>query len=339
MKKRTTIRDMKVLPEPPAEYRSERMTGPRNGRALGTARRSACAILNWRQALLCALALAVSAVPFYAQRAGGGGGGTHGTGGRGGGGGVYYPPVYTRPNIDPTMQPVPDIPPLPKPTMPDDEKCFPWNLSENRAASVSVTRLKIPSKARGEYEKACDASSKNKLPEAEQHVRKAIEKFENYSAAWVMLGLTLEQQHRVQEAGEACSHALTIDAKYLPAYLCQAEFAVRDQEWKQVLDLADMAQGISSQGNAYIHYYRGVAFFHMNNLDEARKSALAAQQADANYSEPFISMLLAQIYERQGNRANAIAELQQMLKHHTDKDQEEQAKQYLARLESQDSTK
>ncbi|MBZ5642458.1 MAG: hypothetical protein LAO19_06845 [Acidobacteriia bacterium] len=252
---------------------------------------------------------------------------------------MYYPPVYTRPTIDPTMQPVPDIPPLPKPTMPDDEKCFPWNLSENRAASVSVTRLKIPGKARGEYEKACDASSKGRLAEAEQHVRKAIEKFETYSAAWVMLGLTLEQEHQVQQAREACSHALTIDAKYLPAYLCQAEFAVRNQEWKQVLDLADMAQGISAQGTAYIHYYRAVAYFHMGNLDEAMKSGLAAQQADTTYSEPFISLLLAQIYERQGNRANAIAQLQQMLKHHTDKDQEEQAKQYLARLEAQDSAK
>jgi tetratricopeptide (TPR) repeat protein len=237
------------------------------------------------------------------------------------------------------MQPVPDIPPLPKPTMPDDEKCFPWNLSENRAASVSVTRLKIPSKARGEFEKACDASSKSNLSEAEQHVRKAIEKFETYSAAWVMLGLTLEQEHRLQEAGEACSHALTIDAKYLPAYLCQAEFAVRNQEWKQVLDVADMAQGISAQGTAYIHYYRAVAFFHMSNLDEAMKNAQLALQSDTHYSEPVISMLIAQIYERQGNRANAIAQLQQLLKHHTDKNEEEQAKQYLAKLEAQDPAK
>lgn len=331
---------MRVLPEFPVQASSFQLIGRRIHRALQACWRGFPAVLNRKAALLSIMVMAVSAAPFYAQRTGGGGGGTHGTGGGGGGGGgVYYPPVYTRPTIDPTMQPVPDIPPLPKPTMPDDEKCFPWNLSENRAASVSVTRLKIPGKARGEYEKACDASSKGRLGEAEQHVRKAIDKFETYSAAWVMLGLTLEQEHQVQQAREACSHALTIDAKYLPAYLCQAEFAVRNQEWKQVLDLADMAQGISAQGTAYIHYYRAVAYFHMNNLDEAMKSGLAAQQADTTYSEPFISLLLAQIYERQGNRANAIAQLQLLLKHHTDKDQEEQAKQYLAKLEAQDSAK
>ena len=289
--------------------------------------------------MLCALAVAVSCAPSYAQRTGGGGGGHRSPSGGGGTGRVYYPPVYTRPGIDPTMQPVQDIPPLPKPTMPDDEKCFPWNLSEVRAASISVTRLKIPGKARSEYEKACDASSKNKLTEAEQHARKAIEKFEDYSAAWVMLGLTLEQQQKPEEAGEACSHALTIDAKYLPAYLCKAEFAVRNREWKQVLDLADMAQGLAMQGDAYTHYYRAVAYFHLNNLDEARKSALRAEEVDVKHSEPFISLLLAQIYERQGDRVNAIAQLEQVLKTHSDPQQQEQAKLDLARLESQESPK
>jgi tetratricopeptide (TPR) repeat protein len=330
---------MKVIPEPPVRPCSGWMTRRRNRCAPGPACRGLSAILSWRQVFLCALAMAVSVLPFYAQRSGGTGGGTHGSSPGGGTGRIYNPPVYTRPSIDPTMQPLPDIPPLPKPTMPDDEKCFPWNLSEVRAASVSVTRLKVPSKARSEYEKACAASIKNKFEEAEQHERKAIDKFQSYSAAWVMLGLTLEQQHKPQEAGEACSHAITIDAKYLPAYLCKAEFAVRNAEWKQVLDLSDMAQGLNSQGEAYTHYYRATAYLHMNNLAEARKSALQAQESDVNHSEPFISLLLAQIYERQGDKANAIAQLQQLLKHHSDRQEEEEAKQDLARLESQESTK
>ena len=292
----------------------------------------------WKGIFICTIVTWFMAFPIHAQRGGGGNGG----GTRGNGGclcnDASTTQIYTRPTIDPTMQPMPNIPPMPKPTMPDDEKCFPWNLSENKAASVSVTGLKVPSKARGEYEKACDASSKNNLAEAEQHVRKAIEKFETYSAAWVMLGLTLEQEHRLKEASEACSHALAVNAKYLPAYLCQAEFAVRNQEWKQVLDVADMAQGISAQGTAYIHYYRAVAYFHMSNLDEAMKSAQLAQQSDSKRSEPFISMLIAQIYERQGNKASAISELQQLLKHHTDKNQEEQARQYLAKLEGGDES-
>jgi predicted Zn-dependent protease len=292
----------------------------------------------WRRLLLCSLAMAASAAPFYAQKNGGGGGGNHGTT-VGGGGGIYYPPMNPHVGMDPTAQPVAGIPPLPKPTMPDDEKCFPWNLSEAHATSVSVTRLKVPGKARGEYEKACEAFSKNKLEEAEQHERKAIEVFESYSAAWVMLGLTLEKQQKHEDAGEACSHALTADNKYLPAYLCKAEFAVRSRDWNQVLTLADMAQGLNIQGDAYTHYYRAVAYFQTNHLDDARKSALEAQQIDSKKSEPFITLLLAQIYERQGDKTDAIAQLQLLLKHHTDPDQERAARETLARLESEQAAK
>jgi tetratricopeptide (TPR) repeat protein len=202
---------------------------------------------------------------------------------------------------------------------------------------VSVARLKVPSKARSEYEKACDASNKNKFEEAEQHARNAIDKFQSYSAAWVMLGVILEEQHKPQEAGDACSHAVTIDAKYLPAYLCKAEFAVRSEDWKQVLDLADMALGLNSESNAYSYYYRAIAYLYMNNLVEAKKSGLQAVEVDVNHFEPSFYFLLAQIYEREGDTANAIAQLQQLLKHRSDR--QDEAKQYLARLESQQPTK
>lgn len=76
--------------------------------------------------------------------------------------------------------------------MADDAKCFPWKLSEVRAGTVDVKTLSIPSSAKHEFEKACDASKKNKYDEVEQHARGAIAKFETYPAAWVMLGLSLE---------------------------------------------------------------------------------------------------------------------------------------------------
>jgi cytochrome c-type biogenesis protein CcmH/NrfG len=221
----------------------------------------------------------------------------------------------------------------------DEEDCFPWNLSEVRAGTVSVTRLKVPSKARSEYEKACGASNKDKFEEAEQHMRSAIEKFQDYSAAWVMLGLILEEQHKAQEARDACSRASTIDATYLPAYLCAAEVSVRNQDWEEALGSADRALDLKAEGDMYPYYYRAKAYLHMNNLVEARKSALQAVAIDANHSEPPLHFLLAQIYAREGDSANAIAQLQQLLKHHTDRQQENAAKQYLAKLESQQSTK
>jgi hypothetical protein len=307
------------------------------GYPTATARRALPAILNWRWVLPCLLAMAIPAASIYAQGRipAGGGGGTHGPTGRPPSTGVYRPPVYTNPSAEPTMQPTPDVPPLPKPTAPDDEKCFPWNLSDVRSASVSVTRLQVPSKARSEFEKACDASNKNMLPEAEKHARGAIDKYHNYSAAWVMLGVILEQQHKAEEASDSCTHAATIDATYLPAYLCGAEFSVRSRNWKQVLDLANAAIGLNSENDAYAYYYRATAYYGMNNLVEARKSAIQAVETDAMHKEPSFSFLLAQIYEREGDKPGAIAQLHELLKHHSDHKQEDEVRQYLARLESQ----
>lgn len=292
------------------------------------------AILSWKQVAFCALTMVLSAAPFQAQKGAPAGGGVAPR--RPPNVGITTPGDYGRgPAVWQTM---PDIPPLPKPVIADDEKCLPWNVSEVRATAVSIARLTVPSKARREFEKACDASNKNQFGEAEQHARSAIDKFEKYAAAWVMLGVILEEQHKAQEAREACSHATTIDATYLPAYLCAAEFSVRSQDWEQVFNLANLSLGLNSEGDAFAYYYRAVACFHMNKLVDAKKSALAAAEIDLNHKDAPLYFLLARIYDAEGDKANAAAQLRQILKYHTDQQQEDAVKQYLARLEAEQTT-
>lgn len=312
---------MKAARKPPGSPCSKVMTRQRNSRAPKPDRYSLSAILNWKQVLLCVLGVAVSVVPICAQKTVSTATVLNELGRRG-----KFPQKGHNLTFDTN-------------SAADEESCFPWNLSGVRATTVSVARLKAPSKARREYEKACDASNENRFEEAEQHARNAIDNFQDYSVAWVMLGVILEEQHKAQEARDACSHAAAVDATYLPAYLCGAELSVRHREWKQALDLADLALSLKSEGDAYAYYYRGMAFLHMNNLVEAKKNALQAMVIDVNHDEPSLYLLLAQIYEREGDNANAIAQLQQLLKHHTDRQQEDAAKQYLTKLKSQQSIK
>lgn len=223
--------------------------------------------------------------------------------------------------------------------MAEEAKCFPWKLSEVRAGTVDVQTLNIPSNAKHEFEKACDASKKNKYGEVEQHARGAIEKYKTYPAAWVMLGLSLEEQQKSQDAHDACSHAATADSAYLPAYLCSAEVSTRNGEWKQVLNASNMAISLNVGGDSYAFYYRATAYLHMNNLEEAKKNALQAAQIDSNHNVPSLDLLLAQIYEREGDNAQAIAQLQQLLRRHPDRQTAEEAKQRLATFESQQPAK
>jgi len=172
----------------------------------------------------------------------------------------------------------------------DEERCFHWKLPKGRGAAVSAKSLNIPSKARREFDKACDASNKSKFQEAEQYARSAIEKFEDYPPAWVLLAISLKEQDKGPEARDACSRAAKIDANYSPAYLCAADVSTRNQEWGHVLEAANSALGLKSGGEAYAYYYRATAYLHMNNLVEARKDAHQAAQMDVNHDmTPFIS--------------------------------------------------
>jgi tetratricopeptide (TPR) repeat protein len=231
-----------------------------------------------------------------------------------------------------------DLPPLAKPVIVDDEKCLPWNLSSAQAAAARITALKVPFGARGEFQKACAASQKKKLDESEQHLRRAIDKYKNYSAAWVMLGVVLDEQHKEKEARDACSHVTTIDAKYFPAYLCLAEFSARNQEWERLLDLSNVALGINSENDGYAHYYRAMAYFYLNNLVDAQKNALQAAEVDVSHNYLPLYFLLAQIYAAQGDKAAAAAQLRAALKNHNDPAQEDVARRYLAKLETPGTT-
>jgi len=294
------------------------MTRQPNSCQLKRDRYSLSAVLSWKQGLLCGLAMVVSVMPLCAQK-------------------TRYSPSFGA-GGKPSVNVVRNSTFNTNPTA-DEETCFPWKLAAVRPTTVSITRLKVPPNARDEFEKACDTSNKNKFGEAEQHARSAIDKFRDYSAAWVMLGVILEEQHKTQEARHACSHAAAIDATYLPASLCAAEVSARNREWEQVLNAADLALDLKSEGDPYAYYYRAMAYLHMNNPVEAKKSALQAVEIDVNHDEPSFYLLLAQIYEREGDSANAIAQLQQFLKHPTDRQQEDAAKRFLAKLESQQSTK
>jgi len=231
-----------------------------------------------------------------------------------------------------------DVPPLMKPAIPDDEKCLPWSVSAAPTTALSVTTLKVPSKARGEYEKACDASLKKKFGDAERYSRRAIDKFQDYAAAWVMLGVVLDEQHKEQEARDACSHAATIDGNYLQAYLCMAEFSARHREWERLLTLANAALGLSVENKGYAYYYRAMAYLYLHDPVDAQKNAIQAEQNDVNHNYLPLYLLLAQIYEAEGDKPAAVNQLREILKHHMTREQQDAVKEYLAKLEAKQTS-
>jgi len=320
-------------------------------------------IASLKRVVFWALMMLLCALPAWAQKGGtsgggtGGGGGTRGSsggapttggspGGTRGGPGVYPGPGgWSTGGLGPAIdnsQPgvfTPTMGPIPQPTIVEDEACLPWDLPDTRGATVSAMRLGVPSKARSEYERACGAFKKKKLAEAEQHVRGAIDKYPKYLAAYVMLGQVLQDEQKLTEAHDACTQALTTDPTYLPPYLCLAGILDRQNQWADLLTLSNQFLGMNPVGDRYSHYFSALAHFHLYNLPEAQNSALQAIALDTEHRQPGLNFLLAQIYGEQGDVADAEAQIKLFLKYSPVKTDKDAAKQYLTKLQSDQSAK
>jgi len=271
--------------------------------------------LRWKHAVLCALIIDLLLTPLFAQR----------------------PRMTYRKQV------------MMLPNTPDDrvvgdnsgskpggggEKICSLQPFPGLPSTASVATLQIPRKAQKEYEHACVALKSKKLPEAEQHLRKATEIYPKYVAGWVMLGQTLETRQQSAEARDACSRAAGADPKYLPAYLCLAEIAGRRQEWKEVLKLTSRALELDAVNDPYAYFFSAIAYFNLNQLNEAEQRALKAETIDREHNEPLLQLLLAQIYEAKKDAAGAAAHLREYLKLAPEAQDSDQLKRLLAEAES-----
>jgi len=218
--------------------------------------------------------------------------------------------------------------------MVDSESCNSWTESGVHSPTVSAKRLAVPSKATSEYQKACGAFKGKKFPDAEEHLRRAIEFYPDYPAAWVVLGQVLESESKNDDAKAACAKAEDLDPGYVASYLCLAEFAANDSDWTNLAKLSAQALALDPIGNPYSLYYAADAGLHFNQLTQAEMHALAAVKLDEWHHLPELHLLLAQIYEAAGNVVGEAVQLREFLKVAANSKDAPKARTILAKLEA-----
>ena len=215
----------------------------------------------------------------------------------------------------------------------ENDTCLLAPLTQVHSPTVAATHLQVPAKARKEYAEACAALKDKQTENVEKHLRKAVQEYPKYSAAWVTLGQVLAARQQTDEARSACAQGSTAESNYVPAYLCLADIAAREKAWDEVLKLSSRALELDPSTNAVAYEYHAAANLRIHKLEDAEKSALRALDIDKNNSEPRVHFVLAQIYEAKGDRANEVAQLREYLKFATSSDDAAMVKQYLSALE------
>jgi tetratricopeptide (TPR) repeat protein len=222
----------------------------------------------------------------------------------------------------------------PKSSAKGDDTCLlpPLNLTRS---SIPAEQLQVPAAARKEYQEACAALKNKKTADAEKHLRRAVQQYPKYSAAWVTFGQVLAAQQRIDEGRTACFQGSSVDPSFVPAYLCLADIAARTHAWNEVLKLSGRALELDPAHNAVAYEYHAAANLNLHNLAEAEKSGLRAVEIDKDHREPRVHFVLAQIYEAKGDSENEGAQLREYLKYADSPDDVALVKQYLSGLEKQ----
>lgn len=161
--------------------------------------------------------------------------------------------------------------------------------------TVSMTTMQAPKDAKHAYEKAQKDFRKNKLADAEKELKKAVELYPQFAAAWSLLGAIHEQQNQLEQALADYAKALSADSRYVNPYFGLAIIASREKKWQDVLHYTNEVARLNPFAFPEAYFYSAAANYNLGNFDAAEKSARKFQSVDTEHRRPEVDLLLGKI--------------------------------------------
>ncbi len=203
---------------------------------------------------------------------------------------------------------------------------------------VSITDMQAPKDARKAFERANKDIRKKNLAGAEKNLTAAVASYPNYAAAWFTLGKVYQGQKRVEDARKAYTKAVAADNKYVSPYIQLAQLAGMEQNWQEVAQITDHALTLDPLDFPEGYLFNSMAYYNLNKLDAAERSALKAQRLDGTNRLPQIHLLLANILQRKPDLAGTMEQLRIYLKVAPSASNAAQVQNWLQQLEKSPKT-
>jgi tetratricopeptide (TPR) repeat protein len=180
--------------------------------------------------------------------------------------------------------------------------------------TFSGTSTYAPKDARKAYEKGKEAVKKQKWPEAEKELQKAVDIYPKYAVAWYELGMVHQAQKNVDEAKKAYAQSLAADSKYISPYSQLAWIAAVEKNWKDAAEYTDKLLKLNPYFSPDAYYVNSISYLNMQNLDRAEEGAREALKLDANHRNPKINQLLGVILAQKQDYPGAAENMRTYLK-------------------------
>lgn len=205
-------------------------------------------------------------------------------------------------------------------------------LLVDQGAAVSVTSLLVPKKARKEFDKGENDFRRKNLPSAAKHFEKAVADYQQYAVAWNELGRIYVIDKKNDDAARAFGKATAADPQYIPPYISLAELQLQESQFETAAATAGKAL-VVSPGLASAGFVQAIAYFKLNRLDAAEKSARAAETGP-HQNLPQLHLLLTDILLRKSDYSGAAAEMRAYLKEFPNGQMADKVKSQLPEVEA-----
>ncbi len=204
-------------------------------------------------------------------------------------------------------------------------------VAEAQGSAISMTSLLVPDDARKEYDRAVKDLQNNKAKSARERLEKAIDKYDQYAAAYYQLGRIHLQEGEREKAAESLQQAIALDAQYVPPYMDLAVMQVQDQQWQAAVDTTSKVLSLD-RSLGYASFLNAIGNFNLQQLGDAEQSARDAERWP-HENIPQVHALLADILLQKEQYVDAVEHMRAYLEESPDGKFAEQIKENLAQLE------
>ena len=182
------------------------------------------------------------------------------------------------------------------------------------AVMVSANTVAAPSRARAAFDNARREAHKEKPDHAYAggELKKALDEYPNFAAAWHLLGIMRLSQKDSAGANEAFRKAIAADGSYVEPYVELASMEMVQQRWAEAAKWIEPAVKLNPN-IPYANYLAASVHFQLGNLEAAERAALAVWNSRDVERFPLTHYILGGIKAQRGDFESAAARFRDYL--------------------------
>lgn len=198
-------------------------------------------------------------------------------------------------------------------------------------ALISASDLRVPSRARKELDKANELAGKKKWEQAIHELNKAVSIDPAYAVAYNNLGVIYSQLGDQTRGAEALQKAISVNDHFALAYVNLGRMHIAAGDFPAAESVLGKASALDPTDTMML-----ILFSYAEFMDQHFDAAIATSRKAHGLERPhsFVHRVAARAFEKKGDGANAVAELELFLKEEPPGPRAEAARKELLTVEA-----